>query len=382
VVNGVTHLPFPAVRLHDDRFAAERLAAVPRLRSFVVDEANSYAIAATHAVLEVASPPPIVLIHGPSGVGKTHLAHSLARNWQASHPDARVVATTGADFARAWERPAGDDFESDDGGESIGDKCVGEKRVGGAQARSRRAAWNMVALFVLDNIDDLSGKPAAQRELCSALDLLTSFGGRAILTARTNPARDPRLSPALSSRLASGLVLPLAKLGKAGRAAVVAELLLARGLSLSQVAIDRIAATSSAGVPELSGIVLRLEMTARSEGRVLDEAYVCEHVSADDESAVTLRSITQRVTEHFSVKSSELRSTTRRKEIVTARSVAIYLARKLTKESLEKIGRHFAGRDHATVAYNVRKVERALKAGETETSRAIAIIKQQLLEER
>jgi chromosomal replication initiator protein len=370
VVDGVIHLPFPPVRLHDDRFAAERLTAAPRLRSFVVDEANAYAIAAAHAVLEEAAPPPIVLLHGASGVGKTHLAHSLARSWQTSHPDARIIATTGADFARAWDRPTDDDAGSDE---------FEEDNVRDTKAKSRRIAWNMVALFVLDNVDDLSGKPAAQRELCAALDLLTSCGGRAIITARQNPARDPRLSAALSSRLASGLTLPLAKLGKAGRAAVIAELLLARGLSLSQVAIDRLAASGNASVPELSGMILRLDMAARSEGQLLEDAFVLKQIPTADTAVVTLRSITQHVTEHFGVKAAELRSPTRRKEIVTARSVAIYLARTLTSESLEKIGRHFSGRDHATVAYNVRKVERALAKGDVEISQAIALIKERLL---
>lgn len=371
MVDGAIHLPLPPVRLHDERVAAERLTAAPRLRSFVVDEANSYAIAAARAVLDEtlfkeALPPPVVLLHGPSGVGKTHLAGALARRWQTEHGEARVAATTGADFARTWERPDNDDLEDFDDEQAT------------RTNQPRRVAWSRIGLFVLDNLDDLVGKLAAQRALCAALDALTAAGGRAIVTARCNPTREPRFSRTLASRLAEGLVLPLGTPGKAGRIAVLAELALARGLSLSTAAVERLADCGLQSVPELAGLLLRLDVEARSEGLALDDRFVAERVAASRRSSATLREITQLAAEHFGVKPAELRSPARRKEIVAARCVAIYLARQSTDESLEAIGRYFAGRDHATAAYNVRKVESELAAGVAETTQAVTRIRERL----
>jgi chromosomal replication initiator protein len=240
----------------------------------------------------------------------------------------------------------------------------------------------MVALFVLDNVDEVADKPAAQRELCAAIDALVASGGRAIITARKNPIREARLSAPLVSRLASGLTIPLAKPGKHGRAAVLAALALARGLALSAAAIARIADRGPASVPELAGMIVQLDMAARAEGRDVDDALVCEYFGTEDHTGITLRKITQQVAEHFEIKASKLRSPMRRKEVVAARCVAIYLARQLTDESLEAIGRHFAGRDHATVGYNVRKVESLIAAGDVETTQAVMRIKERLLDER
>jgi chromosomal replication initiator protein len=125
----------------------------------------------------------------------------------------------------------------------------------------------------------------------------------------------------------------------------------------------------------------RLDMTARAEGRTLDEAYIRQHVAAVHNNALNIRAITQRVAEHFGVKVAELRGPARRKEIVSARSVAIYLTRDMTDDSLQTIGRYFAGRDHTTVTYNVRKVAGELATGDVQTSDVVARIRQRLLDD-
>lgn len=377
MVDGVTYLPLPGAKVHVDRPLAsrsgpDRMTAGVRLRSFVVDEANSLALGAADAVLgDPPRPAPsLVVLHGPSGVGKSHLAHALARSWQASHPEARVVATTGADFARQWGRSDDDDSEN------------GESEDGNALSASkhRQTAWSGVRLFVLDNVDELSGKSAAQRTLCGALDAIDAGGGRVIVTARRNPLRDRRLSSRLVSRLAGGLSVPLAKLAKPGRVAVLSELAHARGLSLSPLAIDMLAGTSPAGVADLAGLLLRLDVTTRSEGRTLDEASIRQHVDACGKTGATVRTIAVRTAEYFGVKVSELRSPMRRREIVAARSVAMYLARCLTADSLQTVGRHFSGRDHTTVAHSVEKVVEQLARGDVATSQAVARIRERVLE--
>lgn len=383
MVDGVTYLPLcgvapPVDRPQMPRPGADRFSSGLRLRSFIVDEPNVLALAAVEAMLgELASPPPLVVLHGPSGVGKSHLAAALARTWQSSHADARVVAVTGADFARRWGRSAEDE---DDNDTSDDDDATGGAVTGDDATKHRRVAWSGVRLFVLDNVDDLAGKPAAQSALCEALDAIVAGGGRAIVTARRKPSRDQRLTRRLASRLAGGLNVPLAKLGKAGRIAVLAELALARGLSLSPAELTLLAGASPASVSELAGLLTRLDLAARSEGHALDESRIREHLAACGKTGPTARTVTLRTAEHFGVKASDLRSPSRRKEIVTARSVAMYLIRDLLGESLQAIGRHFSGRDHATVSHNVEKVARQLAEGDAEICQAVTRIRERLAE--
>jgi chromosomal replication initiator protein len=284
-----------------------------------------------------------------------------------------VAAITGADFARQWDTPVLDDGIDD---HDVRDDRSSSNANEGRTPKPRTAAWNLIALFVLDNVDDLADKPAAQRELCAALDQITATVGRAIITSRRNPARDVQLSPALASRLCAGLVVSLAKLGKPGRAAVVAEIALARGLSLSVESIERIAASSASTVPELAGLIVQLDMTARAEQHAVDEAFVRGHVVASEVAPLTVAAIAQQTAKHFGAKLAELRGPARRKEVVAARCVAIYLARELTGESLQSIGRYFGNRDHATIAYNIEKVAAELAASEPNTAQAIARIRE------
>jgi chromosomal replication initiator protein len=68
---------------------------------------------------------------------------------------------------------------------------------------------------------------------------------------------------------------------------------------------------------------------------------------------------------HFSLRLADLRSPVRRRALVTARGVAVYLARRLTGESLQQIGGYFGGRDHTTVMHSCRQTEELMKSDPT-----------------
>lgn len=311
------------------------------LSGFVVGPENRLVEVAIESVLDgrPSRYAPIVFL-GPRGVGKSHLALGLAAAWKASFPRRPVVSTTAVDFARqladAVETKTGDDFGT----------------------RYRQAS-----LLVMEDLDHLAEKPAAQQELLHTLDALLDGGSRAVFTARTSPNQQMALSPRLRGRLAGGLTVPLSPPGPAARRTIVERLAGAANIELPEAAGRALADGMPAVVSDLRGALLRLQMAAELAGRPIDVAMVNEHLAQRaHQRAPTIDEIARAAARHFSLKRSQLRSSSRARAVVAARGVAMYLARTLTPCSLQEIGRYFGGRDHTTVSHGCRKTEELLES--------------------
>jgi chromosomal replication initiator protein len=111
------------------------------------------------------------------------------------------------------------------------------------------------------------------------------------------------------------------------------------------------------------GALLQLEVSSRVEGAAIDLARIRCYVSQRSGGRVppSLREIAAVTARHFSLKVADLRSPCHRRAVVTARGVAMYLARTLTRQSLKQIGRYFGGRDHTTVSYGCSSTEKLLE---------------------
>ena len=280
------------------------------------------------------------MLYGPSGTGKSHLARGLATAWKARYRRRRVVYTTAIDFARdlsdAMETQAMDDL---------------------------RAGYHKVALLVFEDVDRLAGKQAAQEELIRTFDVLVRAGRRLVVTASAGPARLPGIMPALQMRLAAGLTVPLAAPGPNTRVVILNRLAGLRAIELSQPVARILADGLSATVPELFSALVQLENTSRLAGGRIDAEAVRSYLAGrNDSRKPQLRSIAGVTARFFSLKLSDLRSPSRRRAVVAARGVAMYLARHLAKQSLKQIGEYFGGRDHTTVIHSCRRTEKLLKS--------------------
>jgi len=280
-----------------------------------------------------------VVFCGPSGFGKSHLAVGLVTAWKARERRAALYATA-VDFARelgdAIDMQATDDFQ---------------------------ARYRQVSLLALDDVDRLVSKEAAQEELICVLDALADVGGRVVLTASRPPGGINRLLPRLASRMVAGLVVPLALPGPEARREILLRHWRSRSPALKPVVLEALVRDVCGPVPQLEGTIARLELMARTHGSgiTLDlvERYFASRTAA---RAPSLRDIAAATARHFSVKMADLRSPSRRRAVVIARGVAMYLARTLTRKSLKQIGKYFADRDHTTVSHGCLKTEELLRS--------------------
>ena len=281
-----------------------------------------------------------LVFYGPSGTGKSHLARGLAAVWKRNYPHSRIACTTAVDFARemadAFEAQAVEDF---------------------------RSRYRTVNLAVFEDIAELAAKPAAQEELVRTLDAVIQRGGQVVVTAACAPREVPGFPPALYSRLAGGLCVPLALPGIETRMAILRRWSSLRKVEISDSLLKVLAKGMAGTVPELVGAMLQLEVPAREDGRPVSAQQVRDFLARRDEALrPRIRDIASLTARHFGLRLSDLRSKSRRRPVVVARDVAIYLCRQLARESLTRIGEFFGGRDHTTVMHACRKAEELLEA--------------------
>ena len=157
--------------------------------------------------------------------------------------------------------------------------------------------------------------------------------------------------------------MPLALPGPDTRLAILERWSNLREVQMAESILKLLAEGLAGTVPELLGAMLQLEVPAREEGRPIDARQIREFLSQRDSTLrPKLRDIAALTARHFTLRLGDLRGSSRRRPVVTARDVAIYLCRQLTRESLSRIGEYFGGRDHTTVLHACRKTEELLQA--------------------
>ena len=336
MVNGVLTIPLSGTSLRSSHTAGARAI---RLSQFIAGPENALAAAALAPFLDRTSScySPLVL-YGPAGSGKSHLACGLADWWLHHFPEVFVTYLSGAEFAREYAD---------------------------ALANSRLEAWRDelrgAGLFILDDLGELGGKRPAQQELLHVLDVLDDRGALVVVTARTLPAQWPILLPALRGRLSVGLAVSLAFPARDARRVLLERLAAGRGVSLPPNALDGLAAGLEGNVPTLISAILELELAACTQGQSVDRERVRQFVTDRSRTASpTLRQIAGLTAKYFGLTVLDLKSPARRRALVASRGVAMYLARQLTTSSLGQIGTFFGGRDHTTVLYGCRRTEKLL----------------------
>jgi chromosomal replication initiator protein len=261
-----------------------------------------------------------------------------------------------------------------------------------------RAKHRGASLWVVEDLGQLatrrSGKLSAQEELIHTLDALVAAGRWAVITCSALPADLPGILPALQSRLMSGLTVPISPPGPEARLAIIEQLAAARELPIPE-AVARILADGLDGTArELTGAVLALmaavetgpagsrragesELSGEPGGlknrRCKQPPHKCRgELDADCARRYvaernrgrgpTLHEIALATAKHFSLRLADLRSAVRRRGLVTARGVAVYLARHHAGATLEDIGRYFGSRHHTTIIHSCQKTEELLKS--------------------
>ena len=320
-------IPLPGRLLAPSTRAAASTTKASRL-GFVAGEENRLVANTINCFLRpVSSPdtPKLLALCGASGTGKTHLAQGLVHHWHAQRGAKSALYLTAGDFYRQLL-------------DAIKRDTVVEFR---RALRDRE-------LLAIDDLQELSDHAYVSQELRYTLDVMAESGSTIVVTSRRPAYTLANLTPDVRSRLAAGLMLQLAAPGNAARVRIIRRASESLGRPVSGETANRVAESLPGTANDLFGAVF--ELCAAPNIDQLLAARVARQPQ--------LREIFAAVARYFKLPQAQLKSHSRRKSLVTARAIAIYLARKLTGASYEEIGRALGGRDHTTIIHNNRKIER------------------------
>ena len=338
VATPVVAIPAPA--------RAERVAPLNRdatFDTFVIGPSNRFAHAASLAVAEAPSQAYNPLfIHGPTGLGKTHLLQAIAHYITTSTPDMTACYVTCEAFTN--------DFI----------EALREKRI--EQFKNRYRTYDVL---LVDDIQFLSGREGIQEEFFHTFNTLHESGSQIVLSSDRQPREIARLEDRLRSRFEWGLITDVQPPDLETRIAILRKKASRDGITIDDPEVlAAIAMRVQTNIRELEGALTRGVAFAMLNGEPLTVELVRDVLSSqypEDSRPVTVESVQRVVAEYFSLSIDELRSERRTQTIVFPRQVAMYLSRELTDMSLPQIGRLFGGRDHTTIHYGHDKIAKRIK---------------------
>ena len=283
---------------------------------------------------------PLVL-YGDRGTGKTALSHAFLVQWRLRHTSLKSLHTNGIDFAREHAR------------------AVHTHSLPGF-----RKKYFSFDLLVIDDVQVLKTRTSAQQTLSLIIDTFCEQGRMLIVCTDELPLESSGLDARLASRLMGGLQVQIATPGEAAREELVRLLSDQHGVVLDSATqkslINEVGPTGPKlkTVPEMRSAVLRLRAQADLEARDICRSDV-ERFFADDpkNSLLSLRDIAMAVSRRLNIRLSDMKSSSRRRYVVRARNIAIYLCRLHANKSYREIGLYFGRRDHSTIMHAFNKIK-------------------------
>jgi chromosomal replication initiator protein len=307
---------------------------------FVIGPGNRLAHGAALAVAEAPSEAynPLFL-HGPPGLGKTHLLAAIANYLRDNAPGLSVRYTTAESFTNEF---------------------VTALKSSGNEAF--KARYRDIDVLLIDDVQFLQGKPATEEEFFHTFNALYESGSQLVLSADRIPSELSTLASRLRDRFEWGLTVAVEPPNLATRLTVLRRLVEEAGVEIADTdALSELANRIDANVRQLHGALTRVLAHASLMARPLSSDLIAEVIpkSRPTQSA-SVEEIQQLVAERFGISRAELVGSSRAATPLRARQVAIFLTRDLTDLSLPQIGRLYGGRDHTTVLNSLRRVEASL----------------------
>jgi chromosomal replication initiator protein len=339
------HSPRPRVTIHEQPgFDSVVINPDFSFDQFVIGSNNRLAHAAAQAVAD--SPGTVynpLFIHGGVGLGKTHLLQAICQRIIERYQRAKLLYISCEGFVTQY---------------------VDSVRTG--RMSEFRARFRGVDVLIIDDIHFLDRRDQSQEEFFHTFNELKQLGRQIILSSDASPEDVPELEARLVSRFRSGLVVKVEPPDFETRIEILKRKAQVRGFALSNDVAQLIAGRLSSNIRELEGAVVRLQIQSLVEKAPITLALARTALGDAPAKAVpfepTIQQVVALVADYAGVKVTDMQGKQRNRSIAAPRHLAMFLARKCTKQRLEQIGGYLGGRDHTTVLHAVKSIEERIAA--------------------
>lgn len=311
---------------------------------FVVGSTNKFAFTAAEKVAEepgIAYNP--LFIYGQSGLGKTHLLHSIANRVKKNHPSYRILYIKSEDFVN---------------------ELISNLRRG-ADMQAFRDKYRNVDLFLMDDVQFIAGKDSSEEELFHTFNTLYEQHKQIVFTSDRPPQEMLRLEQRLKTRFEQGLSADVQPPDYETRMAILKNKSLERGIAIDDTVLSFVAENITSNVRQIEGVVNKIMAMQELTGAKVDVdttiRAIRDILRAKEDFLPSADTIIQEVARFYEMDAEVLRGQSQNKEIATARNVAMYIIREMTQLSLAEIGQQFGGRHHTTVLNSINRVEKNMK---------------------
>jgi chromosomal replication initiator protein len=311
--------------------------------SFIVGDSNQFAYTTAKSVSEklgaLYNP---LFIYGGAGLGKTHLMQAIG-NHQISLGK-KVIYTTFEQFMN---------------------KFTTHLR---SQTMDRfREHFRECDILLIDDIQFLSRKEQTQEEFFHTFNELHQAKKQIIITSDKQPSKIAGLVDRLKTRFEWGLMADIQPPGLETKIAIIQKKCEIDGIRLNRDIINFIASNMGYNIREIEGVIIKLNAYSGLMNQKLTLEFaknVIQDQLEEEEKNISIDDIVKHVSKEQNVKIADIKSKKRKKDIVKARRIAIYLARNLTPNSMPQIAVYFGMRDHTTVSHAMKKIKELIKEDE------------------
>jgi chromosomal replication initiator protein len=305
---------------------------------FVIGDGNRLAHAAALAVAELpAQAWNPLFIHGPPGLGKTHLLHAIGNYVHRYGDGLRVRYATVEEFTAEFVQA-----------------------VRGRSTDSFRERFRDIDVLLLDDVQFLADKVRTKEELFHTFNALYESGRQLVITSDRSPTHLEEFEARLKERFECGLVAELAAPSAPVRLAILRNRVRHDGLDeIPDETLAAVAELVGASVRVLEGALIRVVAYSSLVGKPPTPELAMEvlgRLYPSSAGRCSVERIQEATAEEFGLARDDLLARDRTPKVAFARQVAMYLARELTDEALPALGREFGGRNHTTVLHAWKRV--------------------------